>query len=92
MALNPFCGFCAFLWLLFRDGLNRDKTAGTAFVFKLDDTRYLREKRIVLPNTDVDAWLEFRSTLANKDGAARHHLSCETFYAKPLRVTIPAIP
>jgi hypothetical protein len=82
-----FVTFCGYLF----DRLNRDKPAGTAFVFKLNDARYLREERIVLANADVNTRLEFRSTLANKDGATRHHLSCETLYAKPLRVTIAAI-
>jgi hypothetical protein len=73
------------------DRLDGNKPAGAAFVYELDDSRNLREQRIVFSDADVQTGLEFGSSLADKNGSACDQLSGETLYAEPLRVAIAAI-
>jgi len=81
-ALLLFCDFCAFLWLF--NWVDRDKSAGAAFIFKPHDAGNFGEQRVIPADADIQAGLEFRSTLADENRSPRHQLAGKTLDAEPL--------
>ena len=73
------------------DRLNRDESAGGAFILELNDAADFCEQRVVLALADVDAGFEFRAALPDEDRPARHQLAAEAFHSEPLGVTIPSV-
>src|SRR5215831_18819388 len=83
----------AILWrpaVLF-DRLNRDESSRRAFVFKLHDSGNLCEECIVLANTNIQAWLEFRAALTNQYRSAGHELAGKALDSEPLGVAVTAV-
>jgi len=79
---KSFCAFCAFLWLF--NWLDRYKSAGAAFIFKPHDAGNFREQRVILADADIQAGLEFRSTLADENRSSGHQFAAKTLDAEPL--------
>ena len=68
-----------------------DEPAALALVTELDGAGDLGEKRVVLAESDVQAWLELATALADQDRAARNELAVVFFHTKPLRVTVASV-
>lgn len=85
-------GFCGARLGCFRGqlrgtfGINADKFAFAAFIFKFDKAFDQREQSVVLAAAYVVARLPLRSTLASQDVAAEHALSAEFLESKPLSI------
>ena len=78
-----------FVWLF--ECLNGDKSSAVALVFKLDNSRDFGEQRVVFTDADIQAGLELRSALADKNGSTGHQLAPKTLHAEPLRVAVAAV-
>src|SRR5262245_56374817 len=82
-------GFVNEQWLF--HWLDRDESAGCAFVFELHDSGNFCEECIVFSNAYVQAGLELRASLPYENRTSCDKLAREAFYAKPLRMAVPAI-
>src|ERR1700694_2115238 len=71
--------------------LDADELSEPAAIAKLDDAGYLREQRVVLAASDVDAGFVAGAALPHDDRAAGHQLSTKCLDAQPLRVRVAAV-
>ena len=62
-----------------------------ALVLKLHDAGDLGEERVVLAQPNVITGLQFRSALANQDGAAGDQLPVKPLHAQPLGIGVATI-
>src|SRR5438105_5973185 len=72
-------------------GLDSDVLAQAAAVFEADNAADFGEQGVVFAAADVQAGLNAGAALAHDDGAARHQLASEGFYAQPLRVAVAPV-
>ena len=73
-------------------GIDADKLALLALVFKFDKAFDQGKQRIVLAAADVVAGLPFGSALAGEDVAAEDVLAAEFLEPKPLGGRVAAVP
>jgi hypothetical protein len=73
------------------DRLNRDESSRHAFIFKLNNPGNLCEERIVLADTNIQAWLEFRAALTNQYRSTGHELAGKALHSEPLGVAVAAV-
>ena len=50
------------------------------------------EQRVILTNTNIDAWMEASPPLANNDRTRRHGSAIKGLHAKSLCIGITAVP
>ncbi len=72
-------------------GVNADKLAFLAFIFKLYEALYQGEQRIVFAFADIVAGFPLCTALARNDVAAEDMLAAKFLEAKPLSVRIAAV-
>ena len=72
-------------------GDDADPAATGTMVLELDRAGHLREQRVVLAQSDVEAWAELAPALAHQDGPARDDIAVVTLDAEPLRVAVAAV-
>jgi hypothetical protein len=82
-------GFVNEQWLF--HWLDRNESAGCAFVFELHDSGNFCEECVVFSNAYVQAGLELRASLPHENRTSRDKLAREAFYTEPLRMAVPAI-
>jgi len=82
-------GFVNEQWLF--HWLDRNESAGCAFVFELHDSGNFCEECIVFSNAYIQAGLELRASLPHKNRTSCDKLAREAFYTEPLRMAVPAI-
>src|SRR5262249_37830495 len=83
------------LWLcvcvVLFDRLNRNESSRYAFIFKLNNPGNLCEERIVLADTNIQAWFEFRAALTNQYRSPGQELAGKPLHPEPLGVAVAAV-
>jgi hypothetical protein len=69
-----------------------NKSALTALILKLDNSRLHGEQRIVAANSHILARLNLSSSLAHNNGAATHKLPAKTLHSESFGLAISSVP